>query len=167
MKIDTVKQVVFNGIQNKKCLGNNIFNADIKANPPNVTVKTNGAFLAANRKPSVRFSTANRCWGRFSRGPVTPLACSRHEDSCQKTLWSSNHVQNNENFNRYLFAFCSQPEAASDVISSVAVEQVGVDISVKFGDSRSIRSLEIFEPLTLWWTNDGAGGRRSSHKRVA
>ena len=32
-----------------------------------------------------------------------------------------------------------RPEVVSDVISAVAVEQVGLDIRVKFGDSRSNR----------------------------
>ena len=35
----------------------------------------------------------------------------------------------------YLLAFCNRHEAASDVISSVALEWVGMDVPLKFGDS--------------------------------
>ena len=42
-----------------------------------------------------------------------------------------------------------RPEAAaSDVISGMIVDPAGVDICVKYGDSRS-HHLEIFKPLTL------------------
>ena len=40
----------------------------------------------------------------------------------------------------------SQPEEASDVISGVIVEPTSMDISVKFGDSRSNRSGDIWLP---------------------
>ena len=43
-------------------------------------------------------------------------------------------------FVRYLVAFCSLLEAASDVISGMAVEWGGVDVHIKFVDSRSNRS---------------------------
>ena len=48
---------------------------------------------------------------------------------------------------QYLIAFCSRPKTASDAISGADVEQVGVDVRVKFGDptkskqSRDIRLL--------------------------
>ena len=40
-------------------------------------------------------------------------------------------------FVQYLIAFCSRLEVACDVIFGVAVDQVGMDVPVKFGDSRS------------------------------
>ena len=46
-------------------------------------------------------------------------------------------------FMHYLTAFCSRLETASDVISGAAVEHVGMDITVKFGDSRSNGSGDI------------------------
>ena len=49
---------------------------------------------------------------------------------------------------QYVIAFCSGPEAAGDVISGVAGELVGTDVSVKFGDSRPT-PMEIYESLTL------------------
>ena len=42
------------------------------------------------------------------------------------------------------------------IISSEAVEWVGVDVRVKFGDSRS-NLLEIFESLSLCWTTMANG----------
>ena len=36
-----------------------------------------------------------------------------------------------------------QPEVVSDIISSVAVEQVGMDACIKFSDPRSNRSRDI------------------------
>ena len=39
-----------------------------------------------------------------------------------------------------------QPEVASDLISCMAVQYVGVDVCVKFGDSRSNRSQDIRLP---------------------
>ena len=56
----------------------------------------------------------------------------------------------------YLTAFCSRPEATSDVISGVAVEYVGMDVRMTCGDSRSNRSR-----ITHFVMNDE---RRSSHK---
>ena len=41
-----------------------------------------------------------------------------------------------------------------DVLSGVAVESVGVDVRIRFGDSRSNGSLEIFEELILCRTNE-------------
>ena len=40
-----------------------------------------------------------------------------------------------------------RPEVISDVLSGVGVEQIGVDISVNFGDSRSSHSRYIGLPL--------------------
>ena len=37
---------------------------------------------------------------------------------------------------QYSVAVCSQPEAAGDVISDVAVEYVSMDVHAKFVDSR-------------------------------
>ena len=42
-----------------------------------------------------------------------------------------------------IIAFCCLLEAVSGVISCVAVEQVGRDVSVKYGDFRSNRSRDI------------------------
>ena len=59
-------------------------------------------------------------------------------------------------------AFCSRPEAGKDVISGAHVEQVGMDVRVKSGDSRSNRSRD---GLPYFVTNDDdAGLRRSSHQ---
>ena len=49
-------------------------------------------------------------------------------------------------FVRYLIAFCSRPEEASDVISGVVVDPTSLDIHVKFGDSWSNRSQDIRLP---------------------
>ena len=38
--------------------------------------------------------------------------------------------------NFHVFAICCRPEIDGDVISGVAVDNVGVDAHVKFGDSR-------------------------------
>ena len=39
-------------------------------------------------------------------------------------------------FVQYLITFCSRPEADNDVISGTAVDNVGVDVPIKFGDYR-------------------------------
>ena len=39
-------------------------------------------------------------------------------------------------YSHHLYPFCSRPEAASDLISVVAVEEVVLGVKVKFGDSR-------------------------------
>ena len=44
---------------------------------------------------------------------------------------------------RYLIAFCSRPEAASEVISGIGGKQVIPDKYVKFGDFRPSRSPDI------------------------
>ena len=49
---------------------------------------------------------------------------------------------------QYLIKFCSQPEAAIDVIYGVAEELVGTDVPVKFDDLGQT-VLEIFEPPSL------------------
>ena len=41
---------------------------------------------------------------------------------------------------QYSYQTCSQPEVASDVISGVAVEDVGLDVQVHIGNSGSNRS---------------------------
>ena len=41
---------------------------------------------------------------------------------------------------QYSLTFCSQPEAASDVIFSVATDWVGMDVLVDSGDSRTNQS---------------------------
>ena len=46
----------------------------------------------------------------------------------------------------YSIAVCSRSEAASDVISDVIVDPTGVDVRVKFGDSKSNRSRDIGLP---------------------
>ena len=46
-------------------------------------------------------------------------------------------------FGQYLIAFCSQLEAATDVISGKAEECVGMNVLIKSGDSRSNRSRDI------------------------
>ena len=51
------------------------------------------------------------------------------------TRWPAGPVL--RTFAQYLVAFCTRLEAASDIISGVAVGQVLMDIRVKFGDSRS------------------------------
>ena len=45
-----------------------------------------------------------------------------------------------------LVTFCSRPESSSDVISSLTVDQVGLDVPVKLGDSRSHCSRDIRVP---------------------
>ena len=59
-----------------------------------------------------------------------------------------------------LFDNC-QPESASDVISGADVEQVGMNVLIKFGDFRSNRSRDIRLPHFV--TND-TGAHHSSHK---
>ena len=36
---------------------------------------------------------------------------------------------------QYLVAFCNRPEGASDAIYGMAIDYVGLDVHVKFGDS--------------------------------
>ena len=43
----------------------------------------------------------------------------------------------------HVFAICRRPEIDNDVISGVAVDNVGVDVHIKFGDSRSNRFRDI------------------------
>ena len=45
--------------------------------------------------------------------------------------------------NLHVFAICRRPKIDIDVISGAAVENVGVDVSVKFGDSASNRFRDI------------------------
>ena len=52
-----------------------------------------------------------------------------------------------------------QPEVVSDVISGVVVDQAGVKVPVKFGDSMSKRSRDIRLPQFV--TNDTGVGRSS------
>ena len=59
------------------------------------------------------------------------------------------------NFNR------SRPEAASDVMSGVAVEYVGMDVSINVGDYRSTRSRRSLCDGRTTTTTKDAGGRRS------
>ena len=40
---------------------------------------------------------------------------------------------------QYFIVFCSRSEAASDVISDFVIKYAGLDLHVKFGDSRSNR----------------------------
>ena len=53
-------------------------------------------------------------------------------------MWPAGHVL--RSFVQYLIPFCSRLEAASDVISGLAVELVGMDVPVKFDDSGDIRA---------------------------
>ena len=39
--------------------------------------------------------------------------------------------------NLHVFVICRRPEIDNDVISGVAVNNAGVDVPIKFGDSRS------------------------------
>ena len=41
--------------------------------------------------------------------------------------------------NLHVFAICRRPEIDNEVISGVAVDNVGVDVPIKFGDSTSNR----------------------------
>ena len=61
-------------------------------------------------------------------------------------------------FMQYPIEFRSRLVAAIDVISSAPVDCVDIDLLIKFGDSGST-VLDIYEPLTSWWTNDDS--RRS------
>ena len=63
-----------------------------------------------------------------------------------------------------------RPEAASDVISGVDVEQVGMNVHIKFGESRSNRFRDI--RLRQFVTNDdnddnGAGHHIRAKRRKA
>ena len=61
------------------------------------------------------------------------------------------------------FAICCRPEIDNDVISGQTVDIIGVDVPIKFGDSRSNHSRDIRLPND----NDddpNAGVLRSSHK---
>ena len=56
------------------------------------------------------------------------------------TLVKTGQMQVFRTYSQYSYPICSQLEAASDVMSGVAVEEVDLDVSVKFGDSTSKRS---------------------------
>ena len=58
-----------------------------------------------------------------------------------------------------------QPEVASDVISGVDVEQVGVKVQVTFGDSSSNRSRDIRLPHFV--TNDTTTPADGPYQRFA
>ena len=45
--------------------------------------------------------------------------------------------------NFHVFAICRRSEKGNDVISGVAIDNVGVDVSIKFGDSKSNRFRDI------------------------
>ena len=45
--------------------------------------------------------------------------------------------------NLHVFAICCRTEIDNDVISGAAVDNVGVDVAIKFGDSRSNRFRDI------------------------
>ena len=45
--------------------------------------------------------------------------------------------------NFHVFAICRRPEIDNDVISGQDVDNVGVDVHIKFGDSRSSRFRDI------------------------
>ena len=45
--------------------------------------------------------------------------------------------------NFHVFAICRRPEIDNDVISGQDVDNVGVDVHIKFGDSRSNRFRDI------------------------
>ena len=45
--------------------------------------------------------------------------------------------------NLHVFAICCRPEIDNDVISGVAVDNVGMDVPIKFGDSGSNRFRDI------------------------
>ena len=57
----------------------------------------------------------------------------------------------------FFFAICCRPEIDNDVISGQAVDIVGVDVPVKFGDSRSNRSRDIRQPHFVLTTPAYAG----------
>ena len=60
-------------------------------------------------------------------------------------------------FGRFSNFVRCRAEAAGDIISGV--EHGGIDVLVKFGDSRSNSYRYVFEPLTLQWTTTPADGR--------
>ena len=82
------------------------------------------------------------------------------------TLWLAGPVLR-ITFAQYSIAFRIRPEVSltSDAVSDVFIDQTGVKIPVKIGDSSSNRSRDMRLPHFV--TNDGdndAGVRRSSHK---
>ena len=73
-------------------------------------------------------------------------------------------------FVQYLIAFCTRPDATSDVVSGVAYRPIGVMVHAKFNDSRSNRSRDIRLPQFVTNVDDNdknAGVRRSSRKGKA
>ena len=71
------------------------------------------------------------------------------------------HLANARAITKQLLCDNFRPEVASDVISGMNVEQVGMNVHVKFGDFRSNRFRDIRLPHFV--TND-TGVRWSSHK---
>ena len=59
-----------------------------------------------------------------------------------------------------------RPEIASDVISGVGVQQVGMNVHVKFSDSRSNRSPDIRLPHFVRTTPTPAYAGRGHHIRA-
>ena len=58
--------------------------------------------------------------------------CSEDHNACKRQDFGT--------YGQYFCPICGQPEADSDVISGLAVdEEVGLDVHVNFSDSRSNR----------------------------
>ena len=65
---------------------------------------------------------------------------------------------------RYLY----RPQVADDVMTGVAVEQVGMNVHGKFGDYRSNRSQDIRLPLCVTNSHDHDAGHhiRAKHRKA-
>ena len=77
-------------------------------------------------------------------------------------IYNNMYFLNARAITRQLLCDNFRPEAASDVISGVAVEPTGVKVRVKFGDSRQNRSRDIRLPhFVTNYDADNDAGRRT------
>ena len=71
--------------------------------------------------------------------------------------------------NVHVFAICCRPEIDNDVLSGVDVDNVGVDVHIKFGDPRSNRFQDIRGAnfVTYERTNERTNERKLAYSNRA
>ena len=104
----------------------------------------------------IRLETASDVISGKFDGPIVPDKCVKFRDP---RLNRSGEIQpkavGSSIFGRFLISDNCRPKIAGDVISAVVVEYIGMDVPVKFGDSKSNGSWDIrgADFFTNEWTN--------------
>ena len=75
-------------------------------------------------------------FGRFMK-PIVLEKCVKFRDPCLNCSWEIPTEASEAVFSTVFFCYNCRPEVDNDVISDVAVDNVSMDVRVKFGDSRS------------------------------